>query len=87
MVAHLTLAGYLFVNALVGIDPGPRRPAFPIRLLLLFATMEFHAFFSVALVMQETLLVPEWFGMLGRPWGAVRAGGPAGRWCDRVGHQ
>ncbi|EYR64838.1 copper resistance protein CopD [Actinotalea ferrariae CF5-4] len=80
MVAHFTVAGYLFVNALVGIDPGPRRPAFPIRLLLLFATMVFHAFFGVALVMQETLLVPDWFGMLGRPWGPSalddqRAGG------------
>ncbi|MBX9243616.1 bifunctional copper resistance protein CopD/cytochrome c oxidase assembly protein [Actinotalea ferrariae] len=80
MVAHFTVAGYLFVNALVGIDPGPRRPAFAIRLLLLFATMVFHAFFGVALVMQESLLVPEWFGMLGRPWGPSalddqRAGG------------
>ncbi|GGC00009.1 cytochrome c oxidase assembly protein [Cellulomonas carbonis] len=69
MVAHFTLAGYLFVNALVGIDPGPDRPAFPIRLVLLFGTMVFHAFFGVALVTQESLLVPEWFGLLGRPWG------------------
>lgn len=42
--------------------------------------MVFHAFFGVTLVMQETLLVPEWFGMLGRPWGPSalddqRAGG------------
>lgn len=69
MIAHFTIAGYLFVNALVGVDPGPQRPAYPIRLVLLFATMVFHAFFGVALVTQETLLVPEWFGLLGRPWG------------------
>ncbi|WP_225752692.1 cytochrome c oxidase assembly protein [Actinotalea sp. Marseille-Q4924] len=69
MVVHFTLAGYLFVNALVGVDPGPSRPAYPIRLVLLFGTMVFHAFFGVALVTQETLLVPEWFGLLGRPWG------------------
>ncbi|WP_237728334.1 cytochrome c oxidase assembly protein [Cellulomonas sp. APG4] len=69
MIAHFTLAGYLFVNALVGIDPGPRRPAYPVRLVLLFATMAFHAFFGVALVSDETLLVPRWFGLLGRPWG------------------
>lgn len=69
MVAHFSLAGYLFVNALVGIDPGPDRPAYPIRLVLLFGTMVFHAFFGVALVTQESLLVPEWFGLLGRPWG------------------
>ena len=69
MVAHFTLAGYLFVNALIGIDPGPKRPAYPIRLMLLFGTMVFHAFFGVALVTMEALLVPEWFGLLGRPWG------------------
>ena len=50
MVVHFTAAGYLFVNALVGIDPGPRRLPYPQRLLLLFATMVFHAFFGVTLV-------------------------------------
>ncbi|MHA3949009.1 cytochrome c oxidase assembly protein [Cellulomonas bogoriensis] len=69
MIAHFTLAGYLFVNALIGIDPGPRRPPYPVRLVLLFATMAFHAFFGVALVSDETLLVPEWFGLMGREWG------------------
>lgn len=69
MVAHFTLAGYLFVNALVGVDPGPPRPAYPIRLVVLFATMAVHAFFGVALVDGQTLLVADWFGNLGRPWG------------------
>ncbi|MBO3094851.1 cytochrome c oxidase assembly protein [Cellulomonas dongxiuzhuiae] len=69
MVVHFTLAGYLFVNALAGIDPGPTRPAYPMRLLLLFATMAFHAFFGVALVGGEGLLVADWFGLTGRPWG------------------
>lgn len=70
MVAHFTLAGYFFANALIGIDPGPTRPGYPLRLLLLLATMAFHAFFGVALMSQTALLVPEWFGLLGRPWGA-----------------
>jgi len=69
MLLHFTLAGYLFANALVGIDPGPHRPPYPQRLLLLFATMAFHAFFGVALTSGEVLLVPEWFGLLGRDWG------------------
>jgi putative copper resistance protein D len=69
MVVHFSLAGYLFVNALVGIDPGPQRPPYPQRLLLLFATMAFHAFFGVALTSGDVLLVPEWFGLLGREWG------------------
>ncbi len=69
MVVHFTLAGYLFANALIGVDPGPQRPPYPQRLLLLFATMAFHAFFGVALATGEVLLVPRWFGLLGRPWG------------------
>ncbi len=69
MVAHFILAGYLFVNALVGIDPSPHRPAYPQRLLLLLGTMAFHAFFGVTLMGGEVLLVPDWFGNLGRDWG------------------
>ncbi len=69
MVVHFSLAGYLFVNALVGIDPGPTRPGYPQRLLLLFATMAFHAFFGVALVSGDVLLVADWFGLMGREWG------------------
>jgi cytochrome c oxidase assembly factor CtaG/putative copper export protein len=70
MVVHFTLAGYLFVNGLIGIDPGPRRWGYPQRLLLLFGTMVFHAFFGVTLVTSEALFVADWFGLMGRPWGA-----------------
>lgn len=69
MVVHFSLAGYLFVNALIGIDPGPKRLAYPQRLLLLIATMAFHAFFGVTLMMSEHLLAADWFGLMGRPWG------------------
>ncbi|WP_418275200.1 cytochrome c oxidase assembly protein [Isoptericola jiangsuensis] len=69
MVLHFTLAGYLFANALIGIDPGPQRPPYPQRLLLLFATMVFHAFFGVVLTTGTSLLVADWFGNMGRPWG------------------
>lgn len=69
MTVHFTLVGYLFANALVGIDPGPSRPSYPLRIVLLFATMAFHAFFGVALTSGTALLVPEWFGLMGRPWG------------------
>jgi putative copper resistance protein D len=74
MVVHFTLAGYLFVTALIGVDPGPRRLPHTQRLLLLFATMAFHAFFGVTLVTSESLLVANWFGLLGRPWGPSAIG-------------
>lgn len=70
MIVHFTLAGYLFANALVGIDPGPKRPPYPLRVLLLFATMAFHAFFGVSLTTSEVLLAPRWYGLMGRDWGA-----------------
>lgn len=69
MIVHFTLAGYMFVNVLVGIDPGPRRPSYPLRLVLLFATMAFHAFFGLSLTMGDQLLAAPWFGALGLPWG------------------
>ncbi|MBL0886062.1 bifunctional copper resistance protein CopD/cytochrome c oxidase assembly protein [Myceligenerans sp. I2] len=69
MFVHFTLVGYLFANALIGIDPGPSRPTYPMRLVLLFATMAFHAFFGVTLTTGTALLVPEWFGLMGRDWG------------------
>jgi cytochrome c oxidase assembly factor CtaG/putative copper export protein len=71
MAVHFSLVGYLFVNALIGVDPGPTRPAYPQRLLLLFATMAFHAFFGVTLMSGDALLAADWFGLLGRPWGAT----------------
>ncbi len=70
MVVHFTLAGYLFVNGLIGIDPGPRRWGYPQRILLLFGTMVFHAFFGVTLLTSDSLFVADWFGLMGRPWGA-----------------
>jgi len=67
MLVHFLGAGYLFASGLVGIDPGPARPAYALRLLLLFATMGFHAFFGVAIMSSETLLEATYFSSLG--WG------------------
>jgi cytochrome c oxidase assembly factor CtaG len=69
MVVHFSLVGYLFANALVGIDPGPSRPAHPMRLLLLFGTVGFHALFGVAIAQSTVLLAADWYGALGLPWG------------------
>lgn len=65
MMVHFLLAGYLFANGMVGVDPGPARVAYPMRLLLLFATMAFHAFFGVALTSTDTLLEATYFSSLG----------------------
>jgi putative copper resistance protein D len=67
MTIHFLLAGYLFVQAVIGIDPGPQRTGYPLRLVLLLATMAFHAFFGVAIMSSERLLAATWFSSLG--WG------------------
>lgn len=65
MIVHFLLVGYLFVQSLIGIDPGPARPPYPIRLLILLATMAFHAFFGLALMSGTSLLLPDWYGAMG----------------------
>ncbi|MFY9304013.1 MAG: cytochrome c oxidase assembly protein [Rhodoluna sp.] len=69
MIFHFLITGYLFVQSLIGIDPGPNRVAYPIRLVMLIGVMAFHAFFGLALMGGSGLLLPDWFGAMGRTWG------------------
>ncbi|MFI7482566.1 cytochrome c oxidase assembly protein [Kocuria sp. M1R5S2] len=69
MVTHFLLTGYLFMLVLIGVDPIPRRPGYMMRLVLLLATMVYHAFVGVALMGSDTLLQASWFGNTGRDWG------------------
>ncbi|MET0813127.1 MAG: cytochrome c oxidase assembly protein [Microbacterium sp.] len=71
MVAHFLLTGYLFALTLIGIDPVPWRLPYAGRLLLLIGVMAMHAFFGIAIMMQSGLMVAEWFGSMGRTWGAT----------------
>ena len=65
MIAHFLIAGYLFAQALVGIDPVPGRPPYPVRLVLLLSTMAVHAFFGLAIMSGTGLLLADWFGAMG----------------------
>jgi len=69
MVVHFLITGYLFAQALIGIDPGPVRLPYAARLLLLIATMAFHAFFGLSLMSGSGLLLADWYGAMGRTWG------------------
>jgi putative copper resistance protein D len=71
MHVHFLVAGYLFANVLIGVDPGPARPPYPLRMVLLFATMTFHAFFGVYLLQGNLLLGGDLLTQLatGRDWG------------------
>lgn len=69
MIVHFLATGYLFVQSLIGIDPVPSRPPYPMRLLVLLATMAFHAFFGLSLMTGTGLLLADWYGAMGREWG------------------
>jgi putative membrane protein len=51
MMLHFLTVGLVFFWPVMGVDPGPHRASFPLRMLGLFATMPFHAFFGIALMM------------------------------------
>ena len=68
MMVHFLLSGYLFVWVLIGIDPGPKRWSPLLLLVVLFATMAFHAFFGVIMTGGTTLLAPDFFGRLDLSW-------------------
>jgi putative copper resistance protein D len=69
MVIHFVITGYLFIQALVGIDPGPKQLPYTIRLMLLIGTLAFHAFFGLSLMTGSGLLLADWYGAMGRTWG------------------
>ncbi|WP_167050749.1 cytochrome c oxidase assembly protein [Salinibacterium sp. ZJ77] len=69
MVIHFLLSGYLFALVLVGVDPVQKRPPYAFRLLLLLATMAFHAFFGLAIMSDTGLMLADWYGAMGRTWG------------------
>ena len=71
MIVHFLIAGYLFSLSMIGIDPVPYRFPYPLRLVTLFATMASHAFFGVTLMTGSSLMLADWFGAMGRTWGAT----------------
>ncbi|MCG7524826.1 cytochrome c oxidase assembly protein [Streptomyces sp. OfavH-34-F] len=57
MMVHFLAVGLFFFWPIMGIDPGPHRPGYVMRMLELFAGMPFHAFFGIALMMASSPMV------------------------------
>jgi putative copper resistance protein D len=71
MHVHFVLTGCLFFWPIIGVDPVPGKVSHPFRILLLFATMPFHAFLGVAIMTVEAsgngLLAPtHYLPLIGR---------------------
>lgn len=65
---HFLAAGILFFYLIIGVDPSPRRIPHLVRIVLLFAAMSIHAFFSIAIMSTTGLLDGGYFASLQRPW-------------------
>ncbi|MEE1940278.1 cytochrome c oxidase assembly protein [Streptomyces sp. TRM 70361] len=57
MMVHFLAVGLVFFWPIMGVDPGPNRPGYVMRMLELFAAMPFHAFFGIALMMASAPMV------------------------------
>ena len=68
MNIHFILTGILFFHVIIGIDPNPRRIPHLVRIVVVFAAMSIHAFFSVALMSSTTLIDKGYFASLKTPW-------------------
>jgi len=68
MTLHFLAAGFLFFFVVIGIDPNPRKIPHLVQIVILFAAMSIHAFFSVALMSTTTLIDKGYFASLQTPW-------------------
>ncbi|MQY02583.1 bifunctional copper resistance protein CopD/cytochrome c oxidase assembly protein [Actinomadura macrotermitis] len=68
MMVHFLAAGSLFFWVLIGVDPAPRKLPYPGRILLLFVTMPFHAFFGIALMNLGEPLARGWYTAVHPEW-------------------
>lgn len=66
---YLVTVGFLFFFPLLGVDPVPIRMPYPIRILLFFLTMPFHAFLGVTIMGSKRLIAEEWYVAFERSWG------------------
>jgi putative copper resistance protein D len=83
MNIHFILVGFLFFNVVIGVDPTPKKVPHIIRIVILFGAMSLHAFFSIALMSESSLIDGGYYGALQTPWlpdllADQRAGGTIG---------
>ena len=68
MSLHFLLAGILFFQILIGIDPMPQKVPYLVKIIIIFAAMSIHAFFSITIMSASTLIDGGYFAQLERPW-------------------
>jgi cytochrome c oxidase assembly factor CtaG len=65
---HFLIIGCLLMWPLLGIDPVPGRISHPLRLLMLFLMLPFHAFLGISIMSSTTLIAESWYLAFNRTW-------------------
>jgi cytochrome c oxidase assembly factor CtaG len=65
---HFIIIGCLLMWPLMGIDPVPGRISYPLRLLMLFLMLPFHAFLGISIMSATTLIAENWYLAFNRTW-------------------
>ncbi|HSV65089.1 MAG TPA: cytochrome c oxidase assembly protein [Mycobacteriales bacterium] len=65
---HLLLVGCLFLWPLVGLDPVPGRVAYPLRFLLLFLALPFHAILGLSIMSGHEVIAGDYYAGLHLAW-------------------
>ncbi|MEQ7007851.1 cytochrome c oxidase assembly protein [Actinopolymorpha sp. B17G11] len=68
MAAHFLLVGGLFFATVIGLDPLPHKLPPLGRMVMLFASLPFHAFFGVIVMTSTTLIGAAWYSSLRLGW-------------------
>jgi cytochrome c oxidase assembly factor CtaG len=66
---HFVIIGSMLMWPLVGTDPIPGRVSYPLRLLLVFLMLPFHAFLGVTIMDSSIVLAGHWYESFHRAWG------------------
>lgn len=65
---HFLIIGALLMWPLMGIDPVPGRISYPLRLLMLFLMLPFHAFLGISIMSSTDLIAENWYLAFNRTW-------------------
>jgi cytochrome c oxidase assembly factor CtaG len=65
---HFIIIGSLLMWPLMGIEPVPGRITYPLRLLMLFLMLPFHAFLGISIMSSTTLIAESWYLAFNRTW-------------------
>ena len=68
MNVYFVLSGFLFFWALIGVDPGPRRPPYMVRMIVMIVVMPLHSFFAISMLMTTTVMAEDFYAALQRPY-------------------